>query len=399
MVVRPASGDPASLRPAPDREERGPAEAAGAAAQAQGRLCTGERLRRGPRRRTDFPLHRPAFEGRQAGTPPVAAVDDACGDPRRLPEPARRQRPAAAGRCRGLPIRGRLAGRHQRHARDDRVQFQDRRLPQDHSRPRAVSDAGDPGRPGREDQALRLAPVFRDPWRVRGREGDLSRPLVRRDLHPGEGPAERRPPRSGTEGRAVVGRRARQCDRRQVPRQAGCGHRRDETVDPAVAAAVRPDQPAARGQRPLRLLGEDHAVDRPGPVREAQGAHLSANRLARVAGRLCRNRQCHAGSNVWHPLCEAGRTDPEVGLGEAEQAHLQQREGKRSLRHHPNADDAQSAVRGGREDLRPGHQALHGGVLPAGGIPADHAHHAGRGRAVQDRGQGTGEPGLAVGLR
>ena len=40
--------------------------------------------------------------------------------------PAQRRGDAAAGRRGGLPLRGRLAGRHQRHARDDRVQLQDR---------------------------------------------------------------------------------------------------------------------------------------------------------------------------------------------------------------------------------------------------------------------------------
>ena len=50
---------------------------------------------------------------------------------------------------------------------------------------------------------------------------------------------------------------------------------------PGAAAALRPDQPAARGQLALRLLGPDDALDRPGAVREAQGADLPADRQPR----------------------------------------------------------------------------------------------------------------------
>ena len=58
----------------------------------------------------------------------------------------------------------------------------------------------------------------------------------------------------------------------------------------ARAAALRPDQPAARGQLALRLLGADDALDRPGALREAQGAHLSADRQPRPARGLRRGR-------------------------------------------------------------------------------------------------------------
>ena len=65
--------------------------------------------------------------------------------------PARGRGDAAARRRGGVPLGIRLAGRHQRHARDDRVQFQVGRLPTDDRRPRADADAGDPGRARRED--------------------------------------------------------------------------------------------------------------------------------------------------------------------------------------------------------------------------------------------------------
>ncbi len=44
-----------------------------------------QRLRRGPRGRTDLPADRPARQGEAADPPPVAAVDDAGGDPRSVP--------------------------------------------------------------------------------------------------------------------------------------------------------------------------------------------------------------------------------------------------------------------------------------------------------------------------
>jgi DNA topoisomerase III len=50
------------------------------------------------------------------------------GDPRGVRAVAHRRRDAAAGRRRAQPLGGRLAGRHQRHARDDRFQQQGRRL-------------------------------------------------------------------------------------------------------------------------------------------------------------------------------------------------------------------------------------------------------------------------------
>jgi DNA topoisomerase-3 len=49
-----------------------------------------------------------------------------------------------------------------------------------------------------------------------------------------------------------------------------------------VAAALRPDQPAARSERPLRLLGQNHVVAGAGAVRKAQGADLPAYRRARL---------------------------------------------------------------------------------------------------------------------
>ena len=135
----------------PIEKNEGAPEDAAEADQAQGRHRADQRLRRRARGRAHLPLHRPVREIGQADQAPVAAVDDAGGDPRRLRATAQRRDDAAAGRRRRVPLRVRLAGRHQRHAGDDRVQFQVRRLPADHGRPRADAHARDPGRARGED--------------------------------------------------------------------------------------------------------------------------------------------------------------------------------------------------------------------------------------------------------
>ena len=98
---------------------------------------------------------------------------------------------------------------------------------------------------------------------------------------------ERRRPRRPR--RAALGRGEGARDRRQVRRQAGHRHRGTQADDADRAAALRPDEPAARGQRPLRLLGAHDAVARAGALRKAQGADLSAHRLARAARGLHRH--------------------------------------------------------------------------------------------------------------
>ena len=82
-----------------------------------------------------------------------------------------------------------------------------------------------------------------------------------------------------------------------------------------------------------------------------------------------------------------------------EQAHLRQCEDLRPLRDHSDARAAEAPERGRGEALRPGRAPLPRGVLPAGRAPRHDAHHARRGRAVQDRGQGARAAGLARGLR
>ena len=91
----------------------------------------------------------------QAGPPAVAPVDDAAGDPRRVRRAAQRRADARAGRRRALPLRGRLARRHQRHASDDGLQLARWRfLPHD-GRARADADARHRRRARGEDQEVR----------------------------------------------------------------------------------------------------------------------------------------------------------------------------------------------------------------------------------------------------
>ena len=77
--------------------------------------------------------------------------------------------------------------------------------------------------------------------------------------------------------------------------QPGRRHRGIKADDAGRAAALRPHEPAARGQRPLRPLGAHHALARAVALRKAQGVHLSADRLARAARGLPRDRESDDG--------------------------------------------------------------------------------------------------------
>ena len=220
----------------------------------------------------------------QADRAAVAAVDDAGGDPRRLRRAAQRRGDAAAGRRRRVPLRVRLAGRHQRHARDDRVQLEGGRLPADDGRPRADADARDPGRARGEDPRVRAARLLGGARHVPRRRPASTRAAgsTRSSRKP-----RRRPRRAR---RAAVGRGdARARSRRSAPGKPGVVTEETKPTTQMLAAALRPHQPAARGQRPLRLLGAHDAVARAGALREAQGADLSAHRFARAAGGLPRH--------------------------------------------------------------------------------------------------------------
>ena len=155
----------------------------------------------------------------------------------------------------------------------------------------------------REEKIRAFVP--RNYWEVlgtfRAAAGEYTGTLVRREVHEAATTTRTRAPSaSGT-------RRGARAIADAVPRQAGHRHRGNEAVDADRAAALRPDQPAARSQRPLRLLRAHDAVARAGALREAQGAHLSAHRFARAArglhrhGRARRSR-CSARSNAYGTL-------------------------------------------------------------------------------------------------
>ena len=188
------------------------------AGQAQGRQRADQRLRRRPRGRADLSPDPAARQVEASGQAPLAAEHDAGGDPRRLRAPAQRQADAAAGRRRALPLRGRLAGRHQRHAGDDRVQLARRRLLPDHRRPGADADAVDHGRARGADPEARLARLLGGARDLRGHgrrvRGQVVRPGVEEE--PRRRRAARRPP-------LERGRRAG--DRRRGAGRAGQRHR------------------------------------------------------------------------------------------------------------------------------------------------------------------------------
>ncbi|MCY1538866.1 hypothetical protein D9M68_744280 [compost metagenome] len=158
-------------------------------------------------------------------------------------------------------------------------------------------------------------------------------------------------------------------DRRRGARQGRQRQGRKQTDDPGQRPAVRPDQPAARGQRPLRLFRQDHAATGAKPVRAPQGPDLPADRLARPARRLFADGEAD--------LRDAGRQRHEApGAARAhrarrrlhppEQAHLRQQQGVGPLRHHPHAAGAARAERSRAEAVRPGGAPLPGGVFPVG---------------------------------
>ncbi len=217
---------PSQVRAEADREEREPAEDAAAAHQAQGRRRPDQRLRRRARRRAHLPLHRPVREGGEADPAAVAAVDDHRGDPRGLRQPPHRRADAPAGGRRRLPLRGRLARRHQRHARDDRVQLEVRRLPAHDRRPRADPDARDPGRARGEDPRVPAA-------RLLGGARHVSAP---------------RPANTRAAGSTRSGRRATTTP---TPAPSGSGTRRRRRRSSRNAPASRASSPRKRS-RPRR---------------------------------------------------------------------------------------------------------------------------------------------------
>ncbi len=284
MEFHPPAGHPAPVRAGTDRQAlRRTAEAAGQAAQAQGRRRRHQRLRRGPRGRADLPLHHPVFRGEEAHPAPVAAVHDTGRHPRRLRQPARRRGHEAAGSRRPLPRRGRLAGGHQRHPRHDGLQQQGRRLLQDPGGPRPDAHPGDRDGARGPHPRLRVARLLGSPRHLRRRRRPLRGPLVRPGLQ------EERTGHRGPRFAPVV-RIRRPYHRGRLPRAARQRDRGIQAQHADVPGPVRPDHPAARGQLALRLFRQDHAVPGPVAVRAPQGPDLPAYGFPLPAPGLRRHR-------------------------------------------------------------------------------------------------------------
>ena len=128
--------------------------------------------------------------------------------------------------------------------------------------------------------------VARDYWEVRATFAVAAGEYEGKWFDPGL-EEERRGP--GAARRPPLERGRRPGDRRRGAGPAGVGDRGGQAELAGAAAALRPDQPAARGELALRLLGADDALDRPGALREAQGAHLPAHRQPGAARGLPRS--------------------------------------------------------------------------------------------------------------
>jgi DNA topoisomerase-3 len=171
--------------------------------------------------------------------------------------------------------------------------------------------------------------VSRDYWEVRA-DFDAQAGSTRAS---GSTRSGRRTRRRRTARRPAVDRGRR---RRDPRRGAGPGrhrHRGGQAQQPEQPRPVRPDHAAARGQRPLRLQRQDHAVDRAGAVREAQGADLPADRLAPPARRLRGGGEEHLRDDcLGRPARAAARPGPraqgpEGRLRQAHQARVRQHQG------------------------------------------------------------------------
>ena len=188
-------------------------------------------------------------EADEADPPALAAVDDDRRDPRGLRAAAHRCADAPARRRRRLPLRGRLARRDQRHARDDGVQLQVRRVPADDRRPRADAHARHPGRARGEDPRRSGRANY---WEVHGtfraRAGEYVGPLVRREV--GEERRRSRCPRRAPLGRgegAPRSSRSAPASRESSPRKRSRRRRARRSCTTSRRCSARPT--AASGFR------------------------------------------------------------------------------------------------------------------------------------------------------
>ena len=127
---------------------------------------------------------------------------------------------------------------------------------------------------------VRAARLLGSARRVRLRRRRLRRPLARH--------------RSSRRTRTIRKSAPSACGARPRPKPSSppaCGKQGNVTEESKPTTSMAPalfdlTVAAARSQRPLRLLGQEHAGPGAGAVRKAQGADLPAYRFARAAGRL-----------------------------------------------------------------------------------------------------------------
>ena len=297
-------------------------------------------------------------------------------------EGLRADREHAAARRRGeMPLGGRLAGRHQRHARDDRVQQPDERdrLLQDHRRPRADADARDPGRARGAHHALSSRAIT-------GKCTRASAP--RRASTPAAGST--RSSRRTTTPSA----RPSACGRQPPPRPSSRrAHGKPGTVEEETKPTTQLSpllfdltslQREANGR--FGFSARTHALARAGALRAAQGADLSAHRLARAAGGLPPHGQEDAGHAHRRPKPYApfAKNVLKNGWVKPNKRIFDNTKISRPLRDHPDAAGAQAPERGRAEALRPGGAPLPRRVPSRRRVPADDAHHHGR-RSISSR--------------
>ncbi len=116
--------------------------------------------------------------------------------------------------------------------------------------------------------------------------------------------------------------------------------RREKSRHANLPPPLRPDDPPARSQQPLRTLRPPHPPNRPGPLRKTQNDHLPAHRLAGPPRRL----HPHLPRNPPKPPRRPRPprpARPRFRLGASQQTHLQQLPNQRPLRHHPHRHRAQ----------------------------------------------------------
>ncbi len=305
--------------------------------QAQGRDRHRQRLRRGPRRRADLPLHRAVREDEEADRAPVAAVDDAGARSATASTTLRKDRDllplADAAKCRSEAdwLVGINGTRAMTAFNSKEGGFYLTTVGRVQTPTLAILVE-------REEKIRAFEP--RDYWEVHARFGAKAGEYPGRWFDPAfkkDDDPERKPERIWT-------RRARRSDRRGLRRQAGNGRPRRPSprrrLSPLLFDLTSLQREAngrfgfsAKGTLALaQALYERHKV-LTYPRTDARA--LPEDYVATVKKTM----DALAGMQGVRALRQAGA---QGRLGEAEQAHLRQQQDLRPLRDHPDAADAQA---------------------------------------------------------